>query len=205
MAAEFGDRVTLAGKVFLLAPDTRAALARWADHGARTAALLAGWARARTEPGGEAIDPEAAGRRLRRLPLSLPAAAAVKGAEELAGMAGHLVLFRRLQEALFVEGRDVGDPGVVLQCASAVGLDPTPLAIGLETGAFLADARADDAGARALGFTGVPAVVFDERWTLVGAAPLERYRAVVLALLEGRTPAGCGDLEARDRLLTLRG
>lgn len=203
MAAEFGDRVTLAGKVFLLAPDEAAALARWPDHDARTAAILAGWTRAKAEPGGEAIDLEAARRRLRRLPLSLPAAAAVKGAEELAGMAGHLVLFRRLEEALFVEGRDVGDPGVVLQCASVVGLDPAPLAIGLENGAFLADVRADDAGARALGFTGAPAVVFNERWTLVGAAPLERYRAVVGALLEGRTPVGCGDLEAPDRPLTL--
>lgn len=196
--------MTLAGKVFLLARDEAAALARWPDHAARTAAILAGWARAKREPGGEAIDPDRAARQLARIPLSLPAAAAVKGAEELAGMAGHLVLFRRLQEALFVEGRDVGDPGVILQCASAVGLDPVPLAVGLETGAFLADVEADDAGARALGIAAVPTVVFNERWTLVGAAPLERYREAVQALLEGHPPPGCGDLEAPDRPLRLR-
>ena len=115
-------------------------------------------------------------------------------------MAGHLILFRRLQEALFLEGRDVGDPGVLLQAAAAVGIDPTPLAVGLETGAFLADARADDAGARALELNAVPAVVFDERWTLVGAASLDRYRAVVRALLEGREPEGCGDLDAPEPL-----
>jgi predicted DsbA family dithiol-disulfide isomerase len=186
--------VTLAGKVFLLARDRAAALARWPDHAARAEAILAGWARARAEEGGGAIDPERA-RRLRQMPLSLPAAAAVKGAEEMAGTAGHLVLARRLQEALFVEGRDVGDPGVILQCAAAVGLDPSPLAVGLEQGAFLADALADDAGARALGVTRVPTAVFNERWVLVGAAPLERYRAIARALLDGRTPEGCGDLE----------
>lgn len=189
--------------MFLLAPDEAAAPVRWKDNEARKAAILAGWALAKAEPGGAAIDPEGARRRLRRLPLSLPAAAAVKGAEELAGMAGHLVLLRRLQEALFVEGRDIGDRGVILQCAATVGLDPTPLAIGLETGAFLADVEADHAGARALGITGVPAVVFNERWTLVGAASLDRYRGVVQALLDGRPPTGCGDLEAPGRPLTL--
>ncbi len=181
--------------MFLLAPDEATALARWPDHEARKAAILEGWARAKAEPDGAAIDPEGARRRLRRMPLSLPAAAAVKGAEELAGMAGHLVLARRLQEALFLEGRDVGDPGVILQCAAAVGLDPTPLAIGLETGAFLADVEADHAGARALGIGAVPTVVFNERWTLVGTVSLDRYRGVVRALLDGRPPAGCGDLE----------
>ncbi len=204
MAETFGDRVTVAGKVFLLARDETEALRRWPDHAARTDAILAGWARARAEPGGEAIDPERARRRLARMPLSLPAAAALKGAEEIAGMAAHLVLLRRLQETLFVEGRDVGDRGVILQCASAVGLDPTPLAVGLEQGAFLADAFADDAGARALGFTGVPTVVFDERFALVGAADEARYRRVVTTLLEGREPEGCLDLEAPERPLTLR-
>ncbi len=196
--------MTLAGKLFLLARDETEALRRWPDHAARKDAILAGWARAQAEPGGEAIDPQTAGRRLARLPLSLPAAAAVKGAEEIAGMAAHLVLVRRLQEALFVEGRDVGDRGVVLQCAAAVGLDPTPLAIGLEHGAFLSDTFADDAGARALGITGVPAAVFNERFVLVGAASLDRYRDVVTGLLEGREPEGCHDLEAPGRPLALR-
>ncbi|HEY8370738.1 MAG TPA: DsbA family protein [Thermodesulfobacteriota bacterium] len=199
VAAAFGDRVTLAGKVFLLARDEIEALRRWPDHGARTEAILAEWARAKAQPGGEAIDPERARRRLARMPLSLPAAAAVKGAEEIAGMAAHLVLLRRLQEALFVEGRDTSEPGVILQCASAVGLDTTPLAVGLEQGAFLPDAFADDAGARALGFTTVPTVVFDERFVLAGVADEARYRDVVSALLDGREPEGCLDLDAAER------
>lgn len=204
MAQAYGDRVTLAGKVFLLARDETEALRRWPDHAARTAAILAGWDRARGEPGGEAIDPEGARRRLARMPLSLPAATAVKGAEEMAGMAGHLVLARRLQEALFEEGRDAGDRGVILQCASAVGLDPTPLAVGLEGGAFLADVFSDDAGARALGVTGVPSVVLDERYVLTGAATEARYREAIEARLDGREPEGCLDLDAPGRPLTLR-
>lgn len=194
VAEAFGDRVTLAGKVFLLARDEAEALRRWPDHEARTDAILAGWQRAGTEPGGEAIDPQAARRRLARMPLSLPPAAALKGAEEAAGMAAHLVLRRRLQHALFVEGRDIGDRGVILQCAAAVGLDPTPLAVGLERGAFLADAFRDDAGARALGLAGVPSVVFDERWVLEGVTPESRYREVVAARLEGREPEGLREL-----------
>lgn len=193
VAEGFGDRVTLAAKVLLVARDEAEALGRWSDHAARREAILAAWARARAEPGGEGIDP-ARGGRLARMPLSLPAAAAVKGAEERAGMAGHLVLRRRLQEALFLEGRDVGDPGVILQCASAVGLDPTPLAVGLERGAFLSDVFRDDAGGRALGLPGAPSVVFDERWVLEGAAPEARYREVVAARLEGREPQGLRDL-----------
>jgi predicted DsbA family dithiol-disulfide isomerase len=189
-----GDDVTLAGKVFLLARDEAAMLARWPDHAARTAAILAGWARAKAEPGGEAIDPERARARLRHLPGSLAAAAAVKGAEELAGMAGHLVLLRRLQDALFLEGRDIGDAGVVLSCAATVGLDAGALAIGLERGAFRAAAIDDDAGARALGLTSVPAVVFNERWVVHGAASLARYRTVAVALLRGRDPDDAADL-----------
>ncbi|GAB6860327.1 DsbA family protein [Haloplanus litoreus] len=81
-------------------------------------------------------------------------------------------------EALWVDGRDIGDAGVLEDCAEAAGLDPAAVADALDDDALFA--RVDDLfeTAQRQGITGVPTFAYDGH-AARGAVPPEHLRRLV--------------------------
>jgi predicted DsbA family dithiol-disulfide isomerase len=84
------------------------------------------------------------------------------------GEAIHDALFK----AYFVEGRNIGDSGVLLQVAKSVGLDEAQAREVLEKRTFKAAIDADWEKSRQYGVTGVPTFVLGGQG-VVGAQPYE--------------------------------
>ena len=78
-------------------------------------------------------------------------------------------LKERLMRAYFTDGRAIGDDDVLVQVAVEAGLAEEDARAVLAGEAYAADVRADERRAAALGITGVPFVVLDERYGVSGA------------------------------------
>ena len=80
-------------------------------------------------------------------------------------------LLDALYAAYFEFGRDIGDRGVLVEVAAAVGLDAaeTRTQLAGDTGAV--EVMADVAFARQVGISGVPFFIFNERVAFSGAQP----------------------------------
>ncbi|RBP17182.1 putative DsbA family dithiol-disulfide isomerase [Roseiarcus fermentans] len=75
----------------------------------------------------------------------------------------------RLFQAYFVEGRDIGDRGVLVDIAAASGLDAALVARLFEEGADVDAVQGEIAEAQAIGVTGVPFFIFAGRLGVPGA------------------------------------
>lgn len=80
-----------------------------------------------------------------------------------------------LFSAYFTEGQDISDRETLTQIATRVGLDEKSVRTCLETQGFASDVRSDEAEARSLGITGVPAFVIDRRYLISGAQAPEVF------------------------------
>jgi predicted DsbA family dithiol-disulfide isomerase len=76
-----------------------------------------------------------------------------------------------LYDAYFRDGRDIGDLAVLLEIAEARGLDRAATAVALKAGEKREQVLAEYEEARALGVTGVPFFVFNQRAGVSGAQP----------------------------------
>jgi predicted DsbA family dithiol-disulfide isomerase len=81
----------------------------------------------------------------------------------------------RLQKAYFTEGLVVSDPATLEKLAVDVGLDANETRQMLESGAFTSAVRADSRRAQVLGINGVPFFLFDEKYGVSGAQPVELF------------------------------
>jgi predicted DsbA family dithiol-disulfide isomerase len=81
-------------------------------------------------------------------------------------------------EALWVEGRDIGDPDVLADLAADVGLDPAEIRTAAADEAVRADLRAAFREARERGITGVPTFAYGDH-AARGAVPPEHLRRLV--------------------------
>ena len=79
----------------------------------------------------------------------------------------------RLFRAYLTEGRSLGDRETLVELAGVVGLDASETRAALDSGNFAQGVRADEARARALGITGVPFFVIDEKYGISGAQPAD--------------------------------
>jgi predicted DsbA family dithiol-disulfide isomerase len=87
-------------------------------------------------------------------------------------------------DAVWREGRNVGDPDVLADVAGEAGLDPEALLAALDHNAYQARIDAIDQAARTLGVQRVPTFVFGDQ-RIVGNDPFERnLRAPLEAFLE---------------------
>jgi predicted DsbA family dithiol-disulfide isomerase len=82
-------------------------------------------------------------------------------------------LKERLLLAYFTEGEPIGEVDALVRLAGEVGLDEAEARSVLESDAYLAEVRDDQATAQALGISGVPFFVLDRTFGVSGAQPAE--------------------------------
>ncbi len=100
---------------------------------------------------------------------------------------GHDVeLAARLHRAHFSEGADLSDRAVLVHAAGDVGLDEHLVEAALDTGAYAQGVVADREEAERIGVRGVPFFVFQRRFALSGAQPVD---AMVMAIERALAPA----------------
>lgn len=81
--------------------------------------------------------------------------------------------------AYFKEGRDIGDPEVLIAVAGSAGMDEAMVRLLLEGDADAEDIRARDAHSRQMGVTGVPTFIVANQHALPGAQPPELWTQVM--------------------------
>ena len=92
----------------------------------------------------------------------------------------HRALFR----AYFEEERNLGDIDVVCAVATSIGLDADELRGALADHRYATQVQQQLDWARAAGITGVPAVIFEERFAVIGAQDYAVYTDVSRRVLE---------------------
>ena len=81
--------------------------------------------------------------------------------------------------AYFTEMRNIGDEQVIMDLASKTGLDTSALKEALDSGKYLSVLRETTSEDRQLGFSGVPAFVVGEKYSIVGVQPIEVFREAI--------------------------
>jgi predicted DsbA family dithiol-disulfide isomerase len=79
----------------------------------------------------------------------------------------------RIKEAYFGEGRAISDRETLVELAASVELDPDDTRAMLESDRFADEVRDDERTAAGFGIHGVPFFVFDRRFGVSGAQPVE--------------------------------
>ncbi|MFI1990500.1 DsbA family protein [Actinoplanes sp. NPDC020271] len=85
----------------------------------------------------------------------------------------------RLFKAEFTDGLNLADHEVLADLAAELGIDRAKAVAALADGAFEKEIRADIAQAQAYGISGVPFFVFDDKYGISGAQPIEAFRQVL--------------------------
>jgi predicted DsbA family dithiol-disulfide isomerase len=93
---------------------------------------------------------------------------------------------RALFHAYFEEQRNIGDTDVLVDVAAGVGLDPAGLRRALDDGRYAGTVEQELAWARAVGITGVPTVIFNEQFAVVGAQDYAVFQDVARRVAAGR-------------------
>ncbi len=107
-----------------------------------------------------------------------------------AGLEGRQGLVKgALMRAYFREGRDIGDPEVLVEIARANGMDAEVTRRLLASDADLEAIRARDAHARERGVNAVPTFLIANQYVLQGAQPAEMWQNVIAELSQAAADA----------------
>lgn len=90
-----------------------------------------------------------------------------------------LALKRALLAAYFETGRNVSDSDVMIETATAAGLDRSAARAVLAEDRFADDVRAAEAYWRSEGVTSVPTIVIDGKYVIAGAQTPDRYERAI--------------------------
>lgn len=88
-------------------------------------------------------------------------------------------MVQRLFRAYFTDGLNIGDYSTLADLAAEVGLDRDAALLALQTGAYAEDVDRDINLARQLGISGVPFFVFNGKYAVSGAQPVEAFTEVL--------------------------
>ena len=177
--AAYGDRVRVHWRSFPLIP-TEQANRRVSDK------TRDGWQRVAADEPRASFAPPALDT---PLPLSsIPAQTAAKCAERQ-GAAAFARFHARLFTALFRDHLDIGRQDVLWRLARECSLDLARFESDYVGPAYEAVLHDCAEGAAWFGVSGLPTVVLNEKLSLVGAVPTERYRLLIDWILAGE-PGG---------------
>lgn len=101
-------------------------------------------------------------------------------------------LAQSLFEAYFHEGADLSDDAVLIDRATAAGLDPDQARLAVADAELASLVAREEAQAQALGITGVPFFILDERYGVSGAQPAEVWREALPEIAAKREGGGEG-------------
>lgn len=183
-----GDRIWMEGRVFPTAPGAEDYVQRFGSPDRAKAEILKDWGAAAREPGGDRINAALMASRPFPYPASLPILAGVKAAERQGGILAQDTYFEHAQEAHLIQCRNVAEREVLMDLAQDLALDLGQFEADLVSGACDRAVIAEGEAARAWGIESTPTVLFDDRWALTGAVPVETYLALLNDLLAGRDP-----------------
>ena len=79
-------------------------------------------------------------------------------------------------KAFWTDGLDISDPAVLAQVMTEIGLDFSAAKAGLENGEYDRRFAEQKELARQWGITAIPAFVFDRKYLISGAQPVEVFR-----------------------------
>lgn len=175
----YGDRVRVHWRTFPLIPGEQ-------PDRRVTEKTRQGWQRVGAEEPGACFVPPPLDAPLPS--SSIPALTAAKCAERQ-GPAAFGQLHDRLFTALFRDHLDVGRADVLWRLARETGLDLARFEADYAGAAYEAVLRDCAEGAAWFGVSGLPTVILDEKLSLVGAVPVERYRLLIDWILAGE-PGG---------------
>ena len=96
------------------------------------------------------------------------------------------VVAEALFKAYFTDAQDITDPAVLERIGATHGLENVSAM--LETDLYVKDVHDAQVEASQLGVTGVPFIVFDERYALSGAQPLEVFTRAIQTALDAQPP-----------------
>jgi len=91
----------------------------------------------------------------------------------------------RLMHAYFCEGLTVGDRAALARLAPEFGIAEKDVLTMLESDAYSAEVRADEARAKTFGVTGVPFFVVNEKSGIAGAQPVAVFTEALQQAWEG--------------------
>ena len=117
---------------------------------------------------------------------SVPPAIAAKAAARQ-GTEAFARYHRALMEGYFRDNRNITEPENLLRIASETGLDVAAFVGATRDPALAREVVEEHNEAIAMGISGVPTVIVDDRWKLVGAQPREVYRRIVELRLAGES------------------
>lgn len=95
-----------------------------------------------------------------------------------------------LKKAYFSEGRQVSDHGVLREIGESIGLDGEKVAAMLASDEYSIDVRHDMTMAQGLGISGVPFFVFDGKFAVNGAQPVDVFRQALATAWDESQKAG---------------
>jgi predicted DsbA family dithiol-disulfide isomerase len=101
--------------------------------------------------------------------------------------------FQAFHEAVFGkyfgEGRNIGGWDVLREAAEEAGVDPDAMQQAVEEGVYGAEVDESTSRAVAMGITGVPTYILDDKYAVVGAHPYSVFETAMRRLEEERLAA----------------
>jgi predicted DsbA family dithiol-disulfide isomerase len=172
-------------RCFALAPTPDAMVTIFGSRAAGKLEVLQHWRAANANDDEHRINADLMASRPFDYPYSMPGLLACKAAERLGGQEAHWAMFDRVQRAHLTECLDIADDEVLRLCAGDVGLDVQRWEREYRHPEVVEAVERDLARARLYGVTGVPTLVAQGSYALVGAQPYGRLVEWVEAVRAG--------------------